>query len=79
MAKKIELLKDLNEIMLFEEELVEKLSEFYLAMGWRKEAIGDGPEYIDKGLIILKEDSLKHKLWVQDLIKYVEGLDQDEL
>jgi len=78
MSKKVELLKDLKEIMLFEEEFVEKISDFYRVMGWRKEVSIDNLGCIDKGLAILKEDSQKHKLLVQDLIKYVEGSNQDE-
>jgi len=65
--------------MLFEEELVEKLSAFYRAMGWREEVQKEGLEYIDKGLIVLKEDSIKHKTMAQDLIKYVGESSQDEL
>ena len=78
MVKKDKLLKDLKMGLILEEETIEKLSAFYLALGWK---IVVRPEYIDSikaGLSVLNEDGKKHAKMIKEMIKYVEESGRNE-
>ena len=71
MIRKEEILKDLNNYLTFEEEIVKKLSSFYLALGWKNDLSRDSCVFIENGLTTLKTDTDKHIKIVAEIIKYL--------
>ena len=72
MVSKKELLKDLSNDLNFEEDIINKLTDFYNALGWRKTITKQHHKYIEDGLKILKADTEKHATIIQEMIKHIE-------
>jgi len=77
MITKEELLRDLKGALSFEEELIKTTVDFYRALGWRSVVKQQHHKSIEEGLKIIKEESIAHAQWVEDMIKYVEGGDKN--
>ena len=78
MVKRGELLKDLRKDLSFEEDVIGKLSSFYLSLDW-KEGLGETEvEKIRKGLVILKEESEKHARLIKEMVDHIESSAKDE-
>lgn len=78
MVGKDELLQDLNGYLMFEEELTNKLSNFYKTLGWKHEVEEKYHKEIMEGLDILNEDTKRHSLILKDMLKYVKEAEKGE-
>lgn len=79
MIKKDVLLNSLKDDLKFEDELVNKLTDFYEAFGWRYYVKDEeGRNKIDKGLEILREDTLRHVNILEEVIRYITACEQNE-
>ena len=77
MIDKRQLLKDLNNDMIFEEDLVIKLADFYNTLNWRQAIDKQHHASLETGLMTLKDDSKKHANIIKDIIQYIEGSGKD--
>ena len=68
----------MNSYLVFEEDIIKKLSNFYLALGWKNEVSNDSCELIENGLATLKNDTDKHIRIVSEVIGYIEGSKNNE-
>ncbi|MBN1914057.1 MAG: hypothetical protein JW788_06625 [Candidatus Omnitrophica bacterium] len=78
MAKKEEILKDLKDYLVFEEDIIDKLSSFYLALGWKNYVQPESEASVKESLVILKNDTKKHIRIVSEMIEYLDKSGQDE-
>ncbi|MFC1675305.1 hypothetical protein ACFL1K_05425 [Candidatus Omnitrophota bacterium] len=78
MVNKDELLRDLNKYIEFEEDVVKQLTDFYLALSWKKYVSESDQGMIQAGLETLKKDSQKHVNLVGEMVKYIEGSGKNE-
>ena len=78
MVKKEELLKDLKEVLLYEEEAVAAYSEFLKHLGWKKVVKKDFYDTIIAGLDMIKSEEAKHMRMMDDIFKYMEKSNKNE-
>ncbi len=78
MVKREELLKDLKDYLEFEEYIVHKLCDFYLALDWKGYVPRNSHGFIQEGLITLRDDTEKHVKMVSEMIKYMGGSSKNE-
>ena len=78
MVIKEEILKDLHNDLIFEEDIVDKLADFYRALGWKSLVSIETQNLIKDGLAVLKKDSEKHAGMIKDMIAYIQKAGKDE-
>ena len=78
MANRTELLKDLRKDLSFEEDVIGKLSSFYLSLDWKEGLDKTEAEKIREGLVILKEESEKHARLIKQMVDYIESSEKNE-
>jgi hypothetical protein len=77
MVTKEQLLKDLRSDLSFEEELIDKLTNFYAVMKI-EEAAGKGTaERVNKDIGVLRTESEKHALYIKEMISYIESSEKN--
>ena len=70
MIKKDKLLADLKGFLRFEEDATKELSDFYQT--------ATPNDIVEKGLVILKEDTQKHIRLIKEMVEYMERSDKNE-
>ena len=78
MIHKSKLLRDLSNDLIFEEDLVKKLADFYNALGWRDVVDKEHHAAMEEGFLMLKDDSNKHAKLIGDIITYIEASEKNE-
>lgn len=77
MINRDELLKDLKEGLGLEEEIIEKIAVFYLALGWKSVMKEEYHDSVIKWLTMIKEESGRHAVLIRDMIGYIERSDKN--
>ena len=78
MISKDELLSDLIESIVVEDEVTEKLCNFYKALGWKQLNDEEINREIVKGLDQIINETKNHSDQIKKIIKYVKESDKNE-
>ena len=78
MAKSSDLLRDLQDFLSFEEEIISDISAFYLKFNWRETIKPEYHKEVEEGLVTLRDESLKHANMIKEMIAYVASSGKDE-
>ena len=78
MVKRDELANDLQDYLIFEEEIVNKLSNFCQALGWRSVVKEGCHKMIEESLNTLKSDTERHASMIKNMVKYTGEAKKDE-